>query len=219
MKSKSAAAPEANHTKPSKAEEAKVKEAGEKKVKKIVIIAEADTEKGDGVKQKKNMKLKKSTVVVKVVKKPSPHKLTIRGQVQEVLKRSRDLEVSEGGMKGGKKSTHHALINVDASIPPMRPKVVLQPQPQFQFKVQDNPYDFNENNNFGTDNEKNLNFWGAMKVVEDPKVKTKKQPIEGVDGGVKAKGKSKVSLIDCCSDYMTDPKVPKCGGSDSKSQM
>ena len=75
----------------------------------------------------------------------------------------------------------------------------MQPRSQIQFKVQDDPYDFNENNNFGTDdNDENLNLWGAIKVVEEPKVKTKKWLIEGVDGGVKAKGKSKVSLIDCC---------------------
>ena len=72
----SAVAPKANHNKlsskkptgtannaavASKAEEAKVKKVGKKKAKKIMIIEvnKADTEEGDGVKQKRNMNLKR----------------------------------------------------------------------------------------------------------------------------------------------------------------
>ena len=61
----------------------------------------------------------------------------------------------------------------------------MELQLKFQFSTKDNPY------NFGTDDEYDgANFWGTVNAVEEPKVKTKKQLIDGVE---KVKGKAKVS--------------------------
>ena len=88
-------------------------------------------------------------------------------------------------MKSEKDSAQCTSMDVDVSIPPKKLKVKLELQPKFQFSAEDNSY------NFRTDNEYNgANFWGTVNAVEEPKVKMKKQPIDGVE---KVKGKAKVS--------------------------
>ena len=88
-------------------------------------------------------------------------------------------------MKSEKDSAQCTSMDIDAGIPPKKLNVKLELQPKFQFSAKDNPYDF------GTDNEYDgANFWGTVNAVEEPKVKTKKQPIDGVE---KVKRKSKVS--------------------------
>ena len=63
--------------------------------------------------------------------------------------------------------------------------------------VQDNPYDFKQNNDFGSDWCESIKLSEAAKVVKEPKVKGKKWMVEGMDKGKadgidKEKGKVKV---------------------------
>ena len=82
----------------------------------------------------------------------------------------------------------------------LKPKVPLWLVEQArkpEMTVQDDLYDFEQNNDFRSDWDESIKLSEAVKVVEELKVKSKKQMAEGInegqaDGIDKGKGKVKV---------------------------
>ena len=106
--------------------------------------------------------VKKKGVKEKAVKELQPHKLTIQGQVKDILEK--------------KSATHLDGIDMVVTVPEypkkLKPKVPLQLVEQTskpEMMVQDDPYDFEQNNDFGSDWDESIKLSEAAEVVKGKK--------------------------------------------------